>query len=84
MLIDKHEENQDLSDNNFKYYLLSHNWSENLNGFVNDARMDALLPDPKSWEELEDYLGHHAAEDTIKAAKYIWDLYVADTHGQAG
>ncbi len=73
-----------MNGNNFKHYLLSHKWSDNLGAFVIDARMDSLLPDPKSWEELEDYLGRDAAEDTIKAAKYIWDLYVADTHGQAG
>ncbi len=55
--------------------------------FVNDAVTDQHLPDPKSWEELEGYikrLNPDAPTDTLSAAKYIWGLYVADTHGQAG
>jgi hypothetical protein len=43
------------------------------------------LPDPNSWEELDAYLeDHDAEEDVIKAAKHIWGLYVAHTHGQVG
>ena len=51
--------------------------------FVIDAVGDPSLPDPKSWEELEDHLkSHDAPERTIKAAKHIWGLYVAHTRVQ--
>ena len=52
---------------------------------IKDTNDDSELPDAKSWEELEAYLkGHDAVEGTIEEAKYIWELYEADTHGQAG
>ena len=47
--------------------------------FVDDAVLDQRLPDPKSWEELEDYIKRHnidAPADTLLAAKHVWQLYV--------
>ena len=49
--------------------------------FVIDAVTDRLLPDPKSWEELEDYIklsNPDVPTDTLNAARHIWDLYVGE------
>ncbi len=74
-----------MAQNEFKAYIQKRRWSANLRDFVDHAAGDLSLPDPESWEELEAYLeGCDAVEDTIRAAEYIWGLYVADTRGQAG
>ncbi len=55
--------------------------------FVNDAVTDRLLPDPKSWEELEGYikrLNPDAPTDTLNAARHVWQRYEADTSKKAG
>ena len=49
--------------------------------FVNDAVTDRLLPDPKSWEELEGYIklsNPDVPTDTLNAARHAWDLYVGE------
>ena len=72
-----------MSDNKFRDYLLSRQWSGIESDFVDDAQDDTGLPDAKSWEELEDYLkDKHAVPGALEAAEYIWKLYVASTHGQ--
>ncbi|MCH8113092.1 MAG: hypothetical protein IH905_14255 [Proteobacteria bacterium] len=53
--------------------------------FVNDAVTDLRLPDPKSWEELEDYIKRtnpDAPADTLNAARHVWQLYEADVLGK--
>ena len=75
-----------MSEHKFTAFLLSRQWNENQSKkFVDHAVDDPGLPDAKSWEELVAYLNDcDADEGTIEEAKYIWRLYVADTHGQAG
>jgi hypothetical protein len=47
--------------------------------FVERAIADRNLPDPASWEELESYLRENdAAEDDLKAAKHVWQLYLEE------
>ena len=49
--------------------------------FVDDAVLDQNLPDPESWEELEDYIkltNPDVPTDTLNAARHIWNLYVAE------
>ncbi len=49
--------------------------------FVIDAVGDPSLPDPKSWEELEDYIKLTTPDvptDTLNAARHIWNLYVEE------
>lgn len=50
--------------------------------FVNFALIDYTLPDPKSWEELEDYISDHGdsaeLDKTLSAAKYVWELYIEE------
>ena len=50
--------------------------------FVNDALMDKDLPDPKSWEELENYIQDTGDSknltEVLSAAKYIWNLYIGE------
>ncbi len=47
--------------------------------FVDHAITDQGLPDPSSWEELENYIKDQnpdAPKDTLDAAKYVWELYL--------
>ncbi len=46
--------------------------------FVDNAMTDLYLPDPKSWEELENYIKRanpDASTDTLNAAKHVWQSY---------
>ena len=78
-----------MSENKFKTYLKKGQPFGDIvdRPFVNDAVGDLNLPDPKSWDELEAYLkdrdlAEGDLKDVLKAAEYIWKLYVDDTRSQ--
>jgi hypothetical protein len=51
--------------------------------FVHDAVADPYLPDPNSWEELENYIKSRSPEasaDTLGAAEYVWQRYLEASH----
>jgi hypothetical protein len=50
--------------------------NDRANDFVLDAKTDENLPDPKNWEELEDYLvSLGAGDEVIAGAAYAWKYY---------
>lgn len=66
-----------MMDHQFRKFLLSRSWEGKLVDFANDALADQQLPDPRTWEELSDYLAQHTAvPGAVEAAEYIWHLYV--------
>ncbi len=73
-----------MAQNKFRDFLQGRQWSENLREFVDYAPGDMGLPDATSWKQLEDYLtGQDATEEVLSAAKYVWDIYVADPSWRA-
>lgn len=73
-----------MAQNKFRDFLQGRQWSANLREFVDHAPGDMGLPDATSWKQLEDYLtGQDATEEVLSAAKYVWDIYVADPSWRA-
>ena len=73
-----------MAQNKFRDFLQGRQWSANLREFVDYAPGDMGLPDATSWEQLEDYLtGQDVTEEVLSAAKYVWDIYVADPSWRA-
>ena len=69
-----------MEENKFRAFLKAGKFSEAINfNFVYDAVIDQDLPDPQSWEVLEDFImGKWKADalpKAIDAAKYVWGLY---------
>ena len=51
--------------------------------FVDHAVTDGELPDPTSWEELENYIKQcnpNAPANTLDAAKHVLELYLKESH----
>lgn len=72
-----------MPQNKFKSYLKERQpFGDTLDRpFVYDMVGDPDLPDPSSYEELETYLDQRSPDntgETLKAAKYIWNLYVTE------
>jgi hypothetical protein len=44
--------------------------------FVRDARNDPQMPDAKSWDELEAYMGRYS-QAAQEAARKVWLIYEA-------
>ncbi len=68
--------------NDFRSFIISRRWGDDLSDFVRNATGDLRLPDAKMWEELEAYIKRRdpdAPASTISAARYIWQLYMG--HG---
>lgn len=47
--------------------------------FISDSQeaiYQRIFPDPKSWEQLEDFLhGRRACEAAIEAGRKVWEIY---------
>jgi hypothetical protein len=72
-----------MAQNTFKAFLGSQRWNTVLyDQFVGHALGDPELPDPKSWEELRDYINRRnpdAPPETLEAAEYAWQRYLEST-----
>ncbi len=69
-----------MAQNRFKTFLKEgHPFGDIVDRFVTDAVLDPDLPDPGSWEELEGYIKRRNPDvpnDTLNAAKHVWQLYL--------
>jgi len=70
-----------MNENKFKTYLKDGQpFGDSVDlPFVNDAIDDHTLPDPASWEELENHIRHlnpDVTDDTLNAAKHVWQLFI--------
>jgi putative DNA primase/helicase len=63
----------------FKEYLQQRRLTDTPNGtFVEDAQHDRMLPDVRTWEQLESYLrGRGACDGALAAGRSVWGQYVA-------
>ena len=73
-----------MEENKFRAFLKAGKFNEKINfNFVYDAAIDQDLPDPKSWEVLEDFIrGKWKADALPKAlddANYVWGLYLKES-----
>lgn len=73
-----------MEENKFRAFLETRSFSEALNrNFVYDAVADQGLPDPQSWEVLEDFIKQRwsadALPEALDAAKYVWELYLKES-----
>ncbi len=71
-----------MDENNFKVFLekgLPFGDAVDL-PFVYNAVTDLGLPDPASWEELEDFIKQQwspdALPEALKAGRHVWELYI--------
>ena len=69
-----------MEENKFKAFLKDGSFTEAMNrNFVYDAVADQDLPDPQSWEVLEDFITRQWKPDALPKAlddaKYVWGLY---------
>ena len=75
-----------MDENNFKVFLekgLPFGDAVDL-PFVYNAVTDLGLPDPASWEELEDFIKQRwspdALPEALKAGKHVWERYIEKRH----
>ena len=72
-----------MEENKFRAFLKAGKFSEAINfNFVYDAVIDQDLPDPQSWEVLEDFIKRkwkpEALPKALDDAKYVWGLYLKE------